>query len=177
MADQILSKINQARQQHGLGTLRADSRLAGLATKRATALAGLNVLSHTAAGCLTCQLADLGVSYSFMGEVLASNSYPWGSQSAAVIFSSWKGSPEHWDILMTARVDSIGVGVAESASGWTYASAVLIDAPGVSAPPPPKPKAVVRAPAPTATPEPLVVEATIRPVRLEGSLRLGRIPC
>ena len=117
MAGQILSKINAARQGHGLGALRTNSRLTGLASQRATKLAGLEVLSHDAPGCLTCQLADLGVSYGFMGEVLASNSYPWGTQSASVIFSSWKGSPEHWDILMTARVDSIGIAVAESASG------------------------------------------------------------
>ena len=177
MAGQILAKINAARQGHGLGALRTNSRLTGLASQRAAKLASLEVLSHDAPGCLTCQLADLGVSYGFMGEVLASNSYPWGTQSASVIFSSWKGSPEHWDILMTARVDSIGIAVAESASGWTYASAILIDAPGVTAPPPSKPRAAVVKPAPAAPPKEPIVEALVTPVQLEGSLMLGRIPC
>ena len=177
MAGQILSKINAARQGHGLGAVRVDSRLTGLASQRATTLAGLGVLSHDAAGCLTCQLAGLGVSYSFMGEVLASNSYPWGSGSASVIFSSWQGSPEHWDILMTARVDSIGIAVAESPSGSTYASAVLIDAPGVTSVAPSKPRTVVVAPTPAPPPKEPIVEAPVMPVQLEGSLLHGRIPC
>ncbi len=176
MAGQILSKINAARKQHGLAALRTDSRLTGMASRRATTLADLHELSHDAAGCLTCQLADLGVAYSLVGEVLAMNSYQWGSGSAALIFSAWQGSPAHWDILMTARLDTIGIAVAESASGSTYASAVLIDAPGTSALAPGKPQPVAAAPRPAATPREPVVEAWVRPLRREGSFRLGRIP-
>ena len=133
MAADLLSWINSARVKHGLGTLRADSRLASIASQRAAKLASLNVLSHTAAGCLSCQLAAGGVSYNLVGEVLASNNFPWGPESASVVFSSWRNSPTHWDILMGSRMDSIGIGVSRSSNGTTYASAVLIDAPGITA--------------------------------------------
>ena len=133
MAADLLSWINTARAKHGLGKLRTSSVLYSLASKRAATLASKNALSHDAAGCLTCQLKSLGVSYNLMGEVLASNNWPWGEESASVVFSSWRNSPTHWDILMGSRFDTIGIGVAKSSNGTTYASAILIDAPGVSA--------------------------------------------
>ena len=133
MAASILTSINTARTKRGLGTLRTDSDLTSLASTRATRLATLNLLSHDQAGCLTCGLAARGVTYSLVGEVLASNTYPWGLGSASVIFSSWRGSPTHWDILMGSRFDTIGIGLARSSNGATYASAILIDAPGVAA--------------------------------------------
>ncbi len=133
MAASILASINSARTKRGLGALRTDSDLTSLASARAAKLASLNLLSHDKAGCLTCGLATRGVSYSLVGEVLASNTYPWGLGSASIIFSSWRGSPTHWDILMGSRFDAIGIGLSRSANGSTYASAILIDAPGVAA--------------------------------------------
>jgi len=174
MAADLLSWINTARAKHGLGKLRTSSTLYALATKRASTLASKNALSHDAAGCLTCQLRSLGISYNLMGEVLASNSWPWGEQSASVVFSSWRNSPMHWDILMGSRFDTIGIGIARSSNGTTYASAILIDAPGVAAirttvsrPAVKKPAAPVAAPAPPPW----------RLVRHAGSIRLGRILC
>ena len=59
---------------------------------------------------------------------------------------------------MSAKLDTIGIGVAESSTGTTYAGAVLIDAPGyVGTVPKPKPAPTVQkaaAPDPTPIPEP-----------------------
>jgi uncharacterized protein YkwD len=174
MAADLLSWINSARAKHGLGKLRTSSVLYSLASKRASTLASKNALSHDAAGCLTCQLRSLGVSYNLMGEVLASNSWPWGQQSASVVFSSWRNSPMHWDILMGSRFDTIGIGVARSSNGTTYASAILIDAPGVSAIRTTTTHTATKKPARPAAP---VAPPTPRYVRHEGSVLLGRIPC
>jgi uncharacterized protein YkwD len=174
MAADLLSWINTARAKHGLGKLRTSSTLYSLASKRAATLASKNALSHDAAGCLTCQLRSLGVSYNLMGEVLASNNYTWGTQSASVVFSSWRNSPMHWDILMGSRFDTIGIGIARSKNGTTYASAILIDAPGVSAIRTTATHTVTRKPAQAAVP---ATPPAPRRVRREGSVLFGRIPC
>ena len=180
MAASILASINSARTKRGLGTLRTDSDLTSLASTRAAKLASLNLLSHDKAGCLTCGLAARGVSYSLVGEVLASNNYPWGLGSASIIFSSWRGSPTHWDILMGSRFDTIGIGLSRSSNGSTYASAILIDAPGVAArkitptvthvASRPRPQAPKPPPAPPLPPLPTYIHR-------QGSVLMGWIPC
>lgn len=165
MESALLGWINDARAARGLGKLRASATLAGLAGDRVTILATNNQLSHSLPGCLSCQLNDRGIAWKLEGEVLASNSWTWGLESARVAFDGWKGSPTHWAILMSARMDTIGIGVAKSSTGTTYAGAVLIDDPGYAgsgAPPkavppktaPPVQKAVVPAPTITPAPEP-----------------------
>ena len=172
MEASILGWINDARAQRGLATLRVDARLVDLSGDRAATLASKDQLSHDAAGCLSCQLSDRGIAWNLYGEVLASNSWPWGSESARVVFESWRDSSSHWDILMNPQFDSIGVGVAPAASGTTYASAVLIDAPGTATnpTPPPKPAATPRPtprPTPRATPPPTPTP-TPEPVSIPG---------
>jgi len=155
MEASILGWINDARVQRGLGSLRADSRVADLAGDRAARLAAEQELSHDTAGCLSCQLADRGIAWDLYGETLASNSWPWGEESARVTFESWRDSSSHWDILMTPQYDTIGVGVGLAADGVTYASAILIGAPGTTAVSTPKPKpAATPRPAPAPTPPP-----------------------
>jgi uncharacterized protein YkwD len=174
MESKLLGWINDARAKKGLGKLRAASGLASVAGERASTLAAKKVLSHDAAGCLTCQVSAAGYSWKYLGEVLASNTYAWGTESAKVLFNSWKGSPEHWAILMNKNVDSIGIGVAlASSTGTTYGSAIVVDLPGVSAifppkkvaptpgptPPPAIPTAEPTAP-PTAAPTPVPAQTT-----------------
>ena len=172
MEADLLSWINTARAKHGLGKLRTSSVLYSLAGKRASTLASKNALSHDAAGCLTCQLKSLGVSYNLMGEVLASNNYTWGTQSASVVFSSWRNSPMHWDILMGKSFDTIGIGIARSSNGTTYASAILIDAPGVSAIRTTTTHTVTKK-----TVKQVAAPAAPRYVRHGGSVLFGRIAC
>lgn len=155
MESQILAWINDARKGHGLGSLRVDGRLADLAGDRATTLASKDQLSHDAAGCLTCQASARGITWDLLGEVLASNSWPWGGESARVVFDSWLNSPTHWNILMSPQMDTVGIGAAlRSTNGVTYASAILIDAQGsVPATATAKPRpAATRAPAPAPAP-------------------------
>src|SRR3990172_6340048 len=155
MVSSIAGWINDARAQRGLPALQLDARLVGLSGDRAATLASKDQLSHDVAGCLSCQLESRGIAWNLYGEVLASNSWPWGSESARVVFESWRDSTSHWDVLMNPQFDSIGVGVAQSATGVTYASAALIDVPGAGAAPTlaPKPAATPR-PTPRATPRP-----------------------
>ncbi len=156
MQSALLGWINDARAARGLHALKVDSRLTAVATARIATLAATHQLSHSAAGCINCQLADHGVAWNLHGEVLASNNWPWGIESARTAFEGWKGSPSHWDILMGAQLDTIGIGVALADDGVAYEGAVLIDAPGhapAARPKPPAP-APAKIAAPTATPPP-----------------------
>ena len=158
MESALLGWINNARASRGLSKLRVSAALTDLAGDRVAVLAAKNQLSHTLPGCLTCQLSDRSIAWNLEGEVLASNTWAWGLESARVAFDGWKGSPSHWAILMSAKLDTIGIGVANSSTGTTYAGAVLIDAPGnVGTVPKPKPAPTVQkaaAPDPTPIPEP-----------------------
>ena len=158
MESALLGWINNARASRGLGKLRVSAALTDLAGDRVAVLAAKSQLSHTLPGCLTCQLNDRNIAWNLEGEVLATNTWAWGLESARVAFDGWKGSPSHWAILMSAKLDTIGIGVADSSTGATYAGAVLIDAPGyVGTVPKPKPAPTVQkapAPVPTPTPEP-----------------------
>ena len=159
MESALLGWINSARAARGLSKLRVSAALTDLAGDRVAVLAAKNQLSHTLPGCLTCQLNDRSIAWNLEGEVLASNTWAWGLESAQVAFDGWKGSPSHWAILMSANMDTIGIGVANSSTGTTYAGAVLVDAPGyVGSVPKPKPAPTVpkaAAPDPTPIPEPV----------------------
>ena len=181
MESSIAGWINDARAQGGLAALHLDARLVDLSGDRAATLASKDQLSHDAAGCLSCQLESRGIAWNLYGEVLASNSWQWGSESARVVFESWRDSASHWDIVMNPQFDSIGVGVAQAATGVTYASAVFIDAPGAGANPTPAPKpAATPRPTPRATPRPTpppTPAPTPEPASIPGPrARVGLMP-
>jgi uncharacterized protein YkwD len=77
--------------------------------------------------CLSCLLRKRSVSFSKCAEVIAYTSYPWGYDAARSIFLWWKGSSNHWGILMSRDYTRIGIGVAyRSSSRTTYASGILV---------------------------------------------------
>src|SRR6266487_4214659 len=61
--DTILASINQARVAKGLVPLRSDHSLRLLAEYRAGVMASKGILSHTIAGCLSCELTSRGIQY------------------------------------------------------------------------------------------------------------------
>ncbi len=128
MDAQIIGWINQDRVKLGLVPLRSYAALGSLATYRAGVMASTAVLSHTIAGCLSCELNSRGIQWYSYGEVIGWTSYPWGSKAAWAIFSWWKNSPLHWSILMSKTLNYLGVGVAyRSSNGTTWSSIVLTE--------------------------------------------------
>jgi uncharacterized protein YkwD len=133
--DQLLGWINASRTRLGLVPLRSHAGLRDLAGDRAAVMASTGVLSHTIAGCLSCQLNARGIQWYMEGETIAWTSYPWGDQAASYIFNWWKHSSGHWALLMSNRFNYIGVGVAyRSANATTWASAVLTESVDYSRP-------------------------------------------
>lgn len=123
MEAQLLTLVNDARAQKGLVALRSWSKLTTMAGDRAADMASKQALSHTS--CLSCLFDSYGVSRYLGGEIIASTSYPWGSQAVTSIFNGWKASSTHWSMLMSSSFNYIGFGVALGGNGRTYAAGEL----------------------------------------------------
>ncbi len=131
----ILGWINDARADRHLQPLRADSRVWDLAGDRAAVMASRNILSHTIAGNVGSQLTSRGIKWYGWGDAIAYNNYQKGTYATAQLFAQWKGSKPHWDLLMSAKFNYIGVGMAyRSSNGRTFGDVVLIDGPDRTAP-------------------------------------------
>jgi uncharacterized protein YkwD len=124
----ILSLVNAQRTARGLVPLRYHAKLTTLAGDRVAVLASKGVLSHTAPGCLKCQIGERGIQWYSFGEVLAATSQDWGDAAAKSLVDAWKGSPGHWAILMSNKFNYLGVGVAyRSATGMTYGAIITTE--------------------------------------------------
>jgi uncharacterized protein YkwD len=126
----ILTWLNRDRVARGLRPLRLDLRLAGLADDRAANLARANTLSHTAAGGNFGPLlySLLGVTSWSWGEDIGWTGYPYGSSAASSLYSMWKHSSTHWQLMMSSTFNYIGVGVAyRSSNHTTWASLVFTE--------------------------------------------------
>jgi len=131
----LLTWINADRAALGLRPLRLDGRLRTVARARAATLASLGILSHTAPGDLSAQLAAAGVQRYAWGEDIGWTSYAWGLGAARSLYSMWKASPEHWTILTNATYNYVGFGLGYRPSGGaTYGSAVLTQSSEQTAP-------------------------------------------
>jgi uncharacterized protein YkwD len=128
MESHLVAWINSSRAKLGLAALRVHGGLTSLAGYRAGVMASTGVLSHTIAGCLSCSLVSRGIQKYSDGEAIAENTYTWGDQSALALFNWWKGSPEHWGLLMSRTFNYFGVGVAyRSSNRMTFGSVVLTE--------------------------------------------------
>ena len=131
----ILGWINHDRADRGLQPLRADSRVWDLAGDRAAVMASRNILSHTVAGNLSSQLSSRGIKWYGWGDAIAYNNAGRGTYATAELFAQWKGSKPHWDLLMSASFNYIGIGTAyRSSNGRTFGDVVLLDGPDRSPP-------------------------------------------
>jgi uncharacterized protein YkwD len=120
--------LNADRAARGLRPLRLDARLQDVARARAGALADEGLLSHTAAGNLTSQLASRGVQWYAWGEDLGWSGYSWGYNAARSLYLMWKHSPAHWALMMSVNFNYFGIGVGYRwTGGATYASIVFSD--------------------------------------------------
>jgi uncharacterized protein YkwD len=122
----LLTLINNARIANHLVPLRWDTRLRDLAEYRAGILSSTNTLSHTVAGCLSCQLTARSIQWYSQGECIAWDSYAYPDQAIQVIFNLWHDA-SHWPLLMSATFNYIGIGIVHNSNGKTWASAVFTE--------------------------------------------------
>jgi uncharacterized protein YkwD len=119
----ILALVNNARANRGIAPLRLRASLVDFAGDRAAKMARTGVLKHP--DCLPCMLDRRGISYSTYGETIAWTFKPMGERAATHLFRIWKNSPPHWALLMSSRLDRVGVGVAHRSNGSNWSAVVL----------------------------------------------------
>lgn len=124
MESKILGWINDARDNRGLRPLKVTDKLRNLAGDRASTMARTGDLEHP--DCLSCLLRNRDISFDTCAETIAFTTYPWGHEAARSIFTAWRGSSGHWDILMSRNLKRIGIGVAyRNQNDATFGAAVL----------------------------------------------------
>jgi uncharacterized protein YkwD len=126
----IVDLVNQQREARGLIPLRRYGTLASVAGKRADRMRDANVLSHSIAGDLGKQLTYAKVSWYRYGETIGYSRRAWAKEAARELVRMWMDSPAHRDLLMSNRLNYIGVGLAyRSSNGRTYGTVVMSDSP------------------------------------------------
>jgi len=124
----LLGWINEARADRGLVPLVRWSALAAVAGRRADWMATTNTMSHAGAGSITTQLQGEGVTWYGYGETIGYTSGGWTVDAARSLFSGWRSSAPHWDLLMSDSFNYVGVALAYRSEGSrTFGSIVLTD--------------------------------------------------
>ena len=112
--------VNAIRTGAGLPPLQPDNGLVRAARERSNDMARTGHFAHDRiGGCpaeFTCVLDRMGISYSYAGENIAWNNWPW-DQTAGHAVTAWKNSPPHLENIMNCHYTKFGTGVAESPDG------------------------------------------------------------
>ena len=122
----LMTMVNRERAARGLAPLRYDSRLWDLAGDRAARMSATNVLSHSIAGSLGSQLRARRIQWYAYGEVIAYSTDTSASRVTSHLFRLWKSSPSHWRLLMSDRLNYLGVGM-DRRPGKTFGAIVLTE--------------------------------------------------
>lgn len=137
MESSLRSWINHDRSIRGLRPLRNDVRLESLSGDRASWMAskGSNgTLTHSSADGQPCDaMTKRSITWYRCGEDIGWAT-GWSKASAKYIYKLWRGSAGHWGLLMSSRMNYMGIGVARTSSGRTFASIVFIEGPDRTAP-------------------------------------------
>lgn len=127
MEQDMLNRINGARQAAGLPPVAADSTVASLSGHRSADMASKNYFSHQApAGDdYMALLKGAGVSYKWTGEIIAWNSYP-QDQTVGLAFDGFIHSPRHYEIIMDPRYNYAGVGAVKDKAGRYFYTVIFV---------------------------------------------------
>lgn len=124
---QLRQLINQTRVQQGLAPLNESPALALIAGARATDMVRRNYFSHTSPEGATIfrLLEERGISYRLAGETLQRNNF--SAESAATeALRSLLASPDHRQILLNDRFQTIGIGQETDSQGLHYFVVLVI---------------------------------------------------
>lgn len=99
--------INAFRAQNGLGPIRVNSRLNGLAVSQARAMARANRMSHAVNGGFRGRLIASGYDARTAGENIAA-----GQKTFSAVLTAWQNSPPHRHTLLLRDAKEMGIGIA-----------------------------------------------------------------
>ncbi len=124
----VVDLINRDRIAAGLVPLRVNWDQAAIADTRAARMASRNVANHTVGGNLAGQLDARDVAWYGYGEAVGYSTRSWATSAAQHLVQMWMASKPHRALLMSSKLNYIGVGLARrSSNGRTYGAVVLTD--------------------------------------------------
>ena len=99
--------INAFRAHNGLGPIRVNTLLNGMAVRQARAMANANQMSHGVNGGFRNRLSASGYNARTAGENIAA-----GQKSFASVLAAWQNSPPHRRTLLLRDAREMGIGIA-----------------------------------------------------------------
>ena len=136
----VQNLLNATRSSKGLGQLKRNDSLVGMARRQADRMAAKGSIFHNTS--LGAEITSTGLNWQKAGENVGMG------PNVSLIEQAFLDSPHHYENIVDAKYDTIGIGVVDGADGRRYVVQVFADlktatAPAVNA-------AVPAAPAPAA---------------------------
>lgn len=115
--NQVVSLVNQERAKAGLSPLKINTKLTGVAERKAEDLRDKNYFAHNSPtyGSPFDMMKQFGITYTAAGENIAK-----GQRTPAEVMNGWMNSPGHKANIMNANYTEIGVGYVTDSNGTTY---------------------------------------------------------
>jgi uncharacterized YkwD family protein len=114
---QVVDLVNKERTATGLSALKVNTKLAGMAEKKAEDLRDNNYFDHQSPtyGSPFDMMRQFGISYTSAGENIAK-----GQRTPDEVMNGWMNSPGHRANIMNTDYTEIGVGYVTDGSGTGY---------------------------------------------------------
>jgi len=114
---QVVDLVNKERAAAGLPALKVNTKLAGVAEKKAEDLRDKNYFAHQSPtyGSPFDMMKQFGISYTSAGENIAK-----GQKTPADVMNGWMNSPGHKANILNSTYTEIGVGYVTDSNGTTY---------------------------------------------------------
>ncbi len=114
---QVVDLVNKERAAAGLPALKVNTKLAGVAEKKAEDMRDKNYFSHTSPtyGSPFDMMKQFGITYTSAGENIAM-----GQKTPEAVMNGWMNSEGHRANILNSSFTEIGVGYVTSSNGTTY---------------------------------------------------------
>lgn len=114
---QVVDLVNKERAAAGLTALKANTKLADVAEKKAEDMRDKNYFSHTSPtyGSPFDMMKQFGITYKSAGENIAK-----GQKTPQSVMNGWMNSQGHKENILSSKYTEIGVGYVTDNSGNTY---------------------------------------------------------
>ena len=114
---QVVDLVNKERAAAGLSPLKANTKLASVAEKKAEDLRDKGYFAHQSPtyGSPFDMMKQFGISYTAAGENIAK-----GQKTPADVMNGWMNSPGHRANILNSNFTEIGVGYVTDSNGTTY---------------------------------------------------------
>lgn len=128
LEQELINRINGARQTAGLAPVRVDGQLNAIALERSRDMAAKGYFSHYPPdGRNYVTMIDaMRIPFKYAGEIIARNNWP-GGETAMQAYEGFMASPGHRGYILHGPFTLAGVGEVTDASGYHFFTVIFIE--------------------------------------------------